>query len=412
MDSTIDEQWWNDRMKGTRLGVLYGPGSVTPGMLRRSLGPDVHIDWLLLKRPSGPELSVLAATGHVQEIDPSNPNLGCHLDGITTFCDENLEALGRLAAALGLTGYPIAAMGNLSSKSRQRSALSHAGLQETRFVVDKAASLVGRDVEVPFPCVLKPDRGTGSRHAYVCESLEQLWNYAAVLAMDHDEADYIVEEFFGGTGDSEWSDIVSVETLSFRGSAKCVAVLGKTKSKDLRPTGQFFPASLDAAAVLEVASFTTRAVEALGVVTGSCHVEVKFSPQGLRVIEVNGRLGAFVPQIMECQGLNLIRMSVGASCGIEPQPDTPFPKSSTVTFCVYPMAPPLAGHLSALTPIANLRRVHGVTRVRQNLKIGDLVDPSKGLASRVYEIHGSVRSHAELAQTLRTIERAVWVEMT
>ena len=40
-------------------------------------------------------------------------------------------------------------------------------------------------------------------------------------------------------------------------------------------------------------------IEALGVSTGCLHTEVKFTPDGPEIIEVNGRVGGGVPEMLE-----------------------------------------------------------------------------------------------------------------
>ena len=61
-------------------------------------------------------------------------------------------------------------------------------------------------------------------------------------------------------------------------------------------------------AVLDLA---TQAIVALGVHTGCLHTEVKFTPDGPRIIEVNGRVGGGVPEMLErAAGVSLLDLTL------------------------------------------------------------------------------------------------------
>ena len=60
----------------------------------------------------------------------------------------------------------------------------------------------------------------------------------------------------------------------------------------------------------------TAALRALGVRTGGFHTEIKLTPDGPRVIEVNGRLGGGVPEmLLQASGESLMRLSMRVALG-------------------------------------------------------------------------------------------------
>ena len=65
--------------------------------------------------------------------------------------------------------------------------------------------------------------------------------------------------------------------------------------------------------MLEVA---TAALHALGVRTGGFHTEIKLTPDGPRVIEVNGRIGGGVPEMLfEASGVSIFNLSMRVALG-------------------------------------------------------------------------------------------------
>lgn len=88
------------------------------------------------------------------------------------------------------------------------------------------------------------------------------------------------------TGASSRNAFSSGETIS------PLLVTGKfALAPPLRERGAFMPATLSEAETKAVAALAASAVLALGIRYGASHTEVKLTPDGPRVIEVNGRVG-------------------------------------------------------------------------------------------------------------------------
>ena len=103
-----------------------------------------------------------------------------------------------------------------------------------------------------------------------------------------------------GWSDDDVAGYVSVESVVAGGVISHLALTGRFElAANFRETGFFIPAALSAAEQDEVLGLASAAIEALGVEIGCLHTEVKFTPEGLRVIEVNGRVGGGVPEMIE-----------------------------------------------------------------------------------------------------------------
>ncbi|MCC5335134.1 ATP-grasp domain-containing protein, partial [Staphylococcus aureus] len=62
-----------------------------------------------------------------------------------------------------------------------------------------------------------------------------------------------------------------------------------------RESGYIIPTSLEQEKVSEIESVATEALKALGVNNIVTHTEIKFTSEGPKIIEINGRPGGTVP---------------------------------------------------------------------------------------------------------------------
>jgi biotin carboxylase len=101
-----------------------------------------------------------------------------------------------------------------------------------------------------------------------------------------------------------------------------MAITGKFPlAPPFRETGNFWPPAIDHGEAERIGSLATRALAALGVRSGITHTEIKLTPDGPRIIEVNGRLGGGIAELAQwAGGCDLItvagRLALGETCHI------------------------------------------------------------------------------------------------
>ena len=158
--------------------------------------------------------------------------------------------------------------------------------------------------EASFPAVLKPRRGEGSRDTVRVDSLQELRGDGRADARRGRSAppELVLEEYLRDRPEAagqRFADYVSVESVVSGGRISHLAITGRfPPAEPFRETGFFIPCAFDQAQCAAIADVATAAVQAIGIDIGALHTEVKLTPEGPRVIEVNGRIGGGVPEML------------------------------------------------------------------------------------------------------------------
>jgi argininosuccinate lyase len=137
-----------------------------------------------------------------------------------------------------------------------------------------------------------------------------------------------------------------------------------------------FPADISESEAQSIRHHVTEALEAIDYTDGSAHVEVRLTPQGPRIIEINPRIGGnYISELVErVKGVNPLTQMVQIALGEEPDSadKNTGVKSAAVAFLV----PKSAGKLIGFRNESGMAKSPGV--VRHSLsEIGTLVaDPN------------------------------------
>jgi biotin carboxylase len=157
---------------------------------------------------------------------------------------------------------------------------------------------------------------------------------------------------------------VSVETASVNGHAHVLGVTGKlAQLPPFRETAQFVPSRLDPAEERSVADLAARAVAALGVARGLAHTEIKLTPEGPRIIEVNGRLGGHIDELYaRAYGLDMLAIELALAAGTTPALHSG--PAEQVYYQYQNLGPADGGTFIRVDGAAAVRAVPGVTGYR------------------------------------------------
>ncbi|MDR7327474.1 ATP-grasp domain-containing protein [Catenuloplanes sp. NPDC020197] len=329
------------------------------------------------------------------------------LDGIITFSERQIMRTARLAARRGLAFHDPDTARAVTDKLVQRRRLAEAGVQNTRCrLVREPAGLGAALDEVGLPAILKPRCGAGSARTCRVDTRGE----AVARLREFGDGEFIVEQVLAGEptiAGADWADYVSVESVTSHGRIEHIEITGKFPlAEPLRETGYVVPSTLGEAAREAVRDVTTRALRALGVTHGATHTEVKLGADEPTIIEVNGRVGGYVADLIRtARGFDLIRAALLAALGRGGgAPEGGYRRHAFQLFLTPPMA---AVSLRGLDGTEELLARRGIHAVEVFKRPGDRIDWRDGTLAYVGIVHGAGADHHDVRRlaelSLRTL---------
>ena len=328
---------------------------------------------------------------------------------VTTFMDRWCALAARLNRALGADAGNQVPWGR---KDQHRRILREAGLSRIASIVPTDPAQLREFADtVGFPLILKPVDGFASRNTWLLESrddLERLLGPVDAPALDL--TGLYAEEFIRSCGPLApgMADYVSVEV--FR-SGSAAGPAGSTsfithrtpQAWPCRETGPVLPSPLPAERQRELIGFTERVLDALGAYRGMYHVEVKPSPTGLEVIEVNGRIGGYIAKAVHYgTGQDLARLGLASALGRAPAVELDWHR------CVQALlfqAPADARRIVRSPSRRELSRLPGVIAIESVSAVGAEVHWRTGTLGLVAAVWLTADDHDELhRRVVRTSE--------
>jgi biotin carboxylase len=328
--------------------------------------------------------------------------------GITTFSEHQIRRTASLAARLGLPYHTPEVAERLTDKWAQREAVRAAGADRVRSrLLTGPADLPAALEDVPLPGIIKPVQGAGSRDTYRVDDAAACAAVVESLFAAAPGRRFVLEEMLVGDPSAagpDWGDYVSVETLWVDGAAHHLTVTGRFRlAPPFRETGAFLPAEVPPDLWAAAERLTERASAAIGVRDGFTHTEIKLTRDGPRLLEVNGRLGGHLSQMLRrALDLDPVALALQTAAGtVTPPAEITF---RCISFDYFPAAPMEARRLVAVEGIDEVRRLPGVERVTLRLQPGTDLDWRAGSEAYVCLVSGAVATHDELRRTIAGVD--------
>ncbi len=322
-------------------------------------------------------------------------------DGVTSYFDPDLHRQAWLASALGMPGTSVRTVALLNDKLLQRRALEAAGVPVPRFS-EVREHVDGGEIErlcgaVGFPALLKPRNGTMCRGIRLVESRSDL--VRALTDIAHPSQMIFEErmEDLPPTG-APYADRVSVETIVDQGTFSHLGVTGLFPMvPPFRSSGGFFPADVPDSDIPELFDLAAAAIEALGSDFGFYRTEIKLTPQGRKIIEINGRPTGLTPATVRlASGVPLLQLTMRLALGEHVVVEGPLP-CHRIAYRFYREAPLSATSVAGISGLDHLRERPGVLQIDVQKEVGDAVDWRNGSLDRIFQVTGVVDDYAELA---------------
>jgi len=210
--------------------------------------------------------------------------------------DDTAVVAAAIAAELGLPANPVAAALAARDKHRQRELHAARGVPVPAFALHdltERADAVARDA--PYPCVLKPTCLSASRGVIRANTpqefvaahatLARILGAPEVTALGAAARRYLVEQFVAGPE-------VALEGVLDGGRLQVLALFDKPDPLEgpyFEETIYVTPSRLPGATRRALADCAQRAADALGLVRGPIHAELRVSDRGPVLIEIAAR---------------------------------------------------------------------------------------------------------------------------
>ena len=210
-----------------------------------------------------------------------------------------------------------------------------------------------------------------------------------------------------------YAGYVSVESLVADGVISHLALTGRfPPAENFRETGFFIPAALDAESRSAVLDLATQAIDALGVHTGCLHTEVKFTPDGPRIIEVNGRVGGGVPEMLErAAGVSLLDLTLRVALGEPVFVDGPV-ATDRIGYRFFLQPPTVSATVTAIDGINDFSDRAEVDTVSLHQGPGAALDWRDGSGNHIVAVVGSTDDEEQLQAAYRLLHQEVTVTYT
>jgi hypothetical protein len=301
--------------------------------LLSSIGPAYRIHLLLAAEPSWEReyitgwtvLANMADTIGADEMTAAARRLTStdSVDGVLTWDEARVLQAAKVAAALDLTGGDPDMVMRCRDKHLTREALAAAGVPQAASVLvaglDEALAAAG---QIGYPVVLKPRAMAASLGAVLAGDAGEL---TARFAFARDttvpgawryDVGVLVEEYLTGTE-------ISVDAAVHDGQVFPMFVARKHVGYPpyFEELGHVVDASDPLLADADLRRIVQDTHTALGFTDGMTHTELKLTPAGPKIIEVNARLGGdLIPYLgSRANGIDPGLAAAAVACGRPPQ---------------------------------------------------------------------------------------------
>jgi biotin carboxylase len=317
---------------------------------------------------------------------------GRMISAVACFFEGGLHVAAEISKELGLPGNSPETVRNMCDKLQTWHILSRAGIPTPRTVLpDCARAALKAAEEFGYPVIVKPQASAASKGVIKAHDAHELAQSFALVSglfsttsfgSGHARIPNIGKSLFypGAHGVLVQEYIegfeICVDIVYSHGQFSVLGIVDKPQAweEPYFPECMFVaPSHLPAATQATIRDISVRALQAMGATAGAAHIELRVSPEGPKVIEVNGRIGG--PSILLQETLlsvtgrwgpaEYINVITGGAVCEEPSP------GRTAGFSSLPVERP--GRIVRFDGEDKVRALPGVARIQWAKRIGQFI---------------------------------------
>eukprot|EP00668_Euglena_longa_P011715 GGOE01014130.1.p1 GENE.GGOE01014130.1~~GGOE01014130.1.p1 ORF type:complete len:597 (+),score=110.91 GGOE01014130.1:83-1792(+) len=354
------------------------------------------------------------------------------LDAVLSFCELAQPLVARLTTHFKLPGNSVESVLAARDKHLSREAFLRAGLPTPNFfLITEEAHCEEAAAHVGFPAVIKPILGAASIGVMRVNSLTELWKGVQEVRSQLLHARVVHGALQEGTPEFDrqgsnagaWIQLsimmeeyldgpeVDIDVAILDGVSYYEAITDNwpTIEPYFNETGSNCPSLLPADQQRELRNLAVASIKALGLTTGVCHVEAKYTSRGPRLIEVNCRMGGGPVQLINrlVYGVDLAAEQLIFSCGGEPF-ERIENREPLCNIAEYSMNSPRTGFILHTNFLANWqghpRLLYARPLVHPRQRV---IGPADGMPTWLCEVMCTAPSVEEGIQFVKDIEKSV-----
>lgn len=425
-------------MANKLLCILFGNGGTAPNLLHNGL-KKLDSDFVIFYiKPQSDSLrniyeEWLPKFGDYYEVESHEDmkksvlnysNAIREINGVITFSEKLLSVASKVAARLNLPFNSISSIEKTQNKFSQRNLLKENGIPIPKYFLLKEVGDIEKAIEyIGFPAVLKPVYGSGSYFVQSIKNKEELYtvynttitDYKNLMSDSSDSMHFLLEEEMIGENyhrDLRYGDYASIESIIFKGEINHLCIVDRLPlAEPFRETGFLLPSKLSNSRQNELFLLAEKSIKALDLTYGFTHIEVKFTAEGPKIIEVNARPGGGFPYRLNlaCPDYDLFYEFGKLSLNIAPNIKPNF-KSCSGSIII--QSPNNLVSIEKIKGMENLKEISGVNLSITVAKEGDKIDPRKGLQNIIAFFYLTGDSHDKIFSSAKEIEKIFVIEYT
>lgn len=289
-----------------------------------------------------------------------------HPDGIMTLAtDMPMRGVAKTSDKLGLHSISYETAVRATDKYEMIKAFKEHNVPSPWFfTIDSIDELKALELQLTYPCIMKPTDNAGSHGVVLANSFKDLVDS---FDYSHNCSRYgkvIIEEYLQGNE-------VSVEVMVVDGVANILQITDKltTGAPHFVEMGHSQPTCHPAYIAESIRKVAAQACAAVGINKGPAHVEMMVTAQGPRMIELGARMGgdnittSLVPL---STGIDMVKATIEVALGNEPDIKPALKGGSAIRYFDVPF-----GTIKSISGVEEAKEIVGVKQVTFTKEIGE-----------------------------------------
>ncbi|MDF2856538.1 MAG: ATP-grasp fold domain protein DUF201-type [Neobacillus sp.] len=244
-------------------------------------------------------------------------NNGLNINGIVGFVDPYVHTSCVLAEEFGVNHFSTSGIHQIQNKITSRKILENTPYAPNFSILDPDMNI---DYLQDYPnekleMIVKSPSSTGSKDVFFPSSVKEFTSVIKTLRKRNSTHPILLEEYISGPQ-------YLVETVSRDGKVQIVAVFAQeiTYGERFIITGYNLKINLEQDFLDHLQKAVTDILDLHGLQNGACHLEMRYSHNQWKLIEINPRIsGGAMNQMIELGlGINLIEETLKMAIGMEP----------------------------------------------------------------------------------------------